>query len=577
MKNIKINDLVAKVNIVDIIENFSKLTKFGSSLKTLCNVHGDKTPSLSINPKKQIYKCFVCDHGGNALDYLMWAQNFSWNEAVEYLIKASGENIEEFQSLFHNKKPKSEKEIKLLKALQEASDIFNYYINIYLEEKTNDITNFVHQRKLSKELINKFKLGYAPNFDSENNYIDILEKKENDKATLINASILNENGSHPFYVNRLIFPIIDEDNNIVAFSGRKVNDLDDKLPKYLNSKESLVFKKSSFIYNYNNARKFDSIITVEGFMDVISLAKLGYENAVALMGLYISKNLIDKLKNHKEILLCLDNDEAGINATMKLINVFLTNNINAFVIVNKEAKDVDEIINSPNGKEKITNIFNNKVKMIDFIWNYFSENIEKDDYQQIKDMIIKLANYSKDFDQFLILDLSNRLSKQFEIDKEIISNYFKTNLNMVKSNHSNNNISVQNGLENSLNQPININKILISIWQNPSFLKSQNIVSINWPEAKYKKIYEDIKKYHENKIPLPKYSQDFIDNKIQNLFSKESLPKNILSFDELIVRSKKDFKKNKLDYIDYLINNSNDEEHASELLKIKLDIKSRKE
>lgn len=262
---------------------------------------------------------------------------------------------------------------------------------------------------------------------------------------------------------------------------------------------------------------------------------------------------------------------------MKLINIFLTNNINAFVIVNKEAKDVDEIINSPNGKEKIINIFNNKVKMIDFIWNYFSENIEKNDYQQIKDMIIKLANYSKDFDQFLILDLSNRLSKQFEIDKEIISNYFKTNLNMVKSNHSNNNISVQNGLENSLNQPININKILISIWQNPSFLKSQNIVSINWPEAKYKKIYEDIKKYHENKIPLPKYSQDFIDNKIQNLFSKESLPKNILSFDELIVRSKKDFKKNKLDYIDYLINNSNDEEHASELLKIKLDIKSRKE
>lgn len=577
MKNIKINDLIAKVNIVDIIENFSKLTKFGSSLKTLCNVHGDKTPSLSINPKKQIYKCFVCDHGGNALDYLMWAQNFSWNEAVEYLIKASGENVENFQSLFQNKKPKSENEIKLLKVLQEASDIFNYYLNIYLDERNNDITNFVLKRNLSKELIDKFKLGYAPSFNSEDNYIDILEKKENEKATLINASILNDAGSHPFYVNRLIFPIIDEDNNVVAFSGRKIDDQDDKLPKYLNSKESLVFKKSSIIYNYNNARKFDSIIIVEGFMDVISLAKIGYDNAVALMGLYISKNLVDKLKNHKEILLCLDNDQAGLNATMKLISMFLKNNINAYVIVNEETKDVDEIINLPDGKEKIINIFNNKWKMIDFVWNYFSKDVEKDNYQQIKDMILKLVEYSKDFDQFLILDLSNRLAKQFEIDKEIISNYFKTNLNVVKSNHSNNNIIVQNGLESSLNQPININKILISIWQNPSFLKSQNIVSINWPEAKYKKIYEDIKKYHENQVPLPEYSKDFIENKINNLFSKESLPKNMLSFDELITRSKKDFKKNKLDYIDHLINNSDDEKHTSELLKIKLEIKSRKE
>ena len=139
MKNIKINDLIAKVNIVDIIENFSKLTKFGSSLKTLCNVHGDKTPSLSINPKKQIYKCFVCDHGGNALDYLMWAQNFSWNEAVEYLIKASGENVENFQSLFQNKKPKSENEVKLLSYETISSFIDNEVKKIF---KFNNLMNY---------------------------------------------------------------------------------------------------------------------------------------------------------------------------------------------------------------------------------------------------------------------------------------------------------------------------------------------------------------------------------------------------------------------------------------------------
>ncbi len=575
MKNIKINDLIEKVNIVDIIENFSKLTKFGSSLKTLCNVHGDKTPSLSINPKKQIYKCFVCDHGGNALDYLIWAQKFSYNDAVEYLIKASGQNVEDFESLFHNRKPRSEKENKLLKVLLESSDIFNYYLNIYLDDSETEIKNFINKRKLTKDVIDKFKLGYAPKIDKNNDYISILEKKNNDKSTLINASILNDNGTHPFYIDRLIFPIFDEDNNIVALSGRKINDNNDSLPKYLNSKESLIFKKSSIIYNYNNAKKFDSIIIVEGFMDVISLVKLGYENAIALMGLNISSGIIQKLKNHKEILLCLDNDQAGQNATMKLINIFLINDIKLHIIVNKESKDVDEIINSENGEEKIKLIFNNKIKPIDFIYDFYTKSIKSNNYDQIKEMIISISNYVKNLDQFIQLDLINRISSQYNIEKEIVSNYFKSNTNVVKSN--NDNINVQNGLEKSLSKPININKILISIWQNPSFLKSQNILNVNWPEARYKKVYDDIVNYHNNQIPLSKYSKDFLDDKSNSLFSKESLPKDLISFDELINRSKKDFKKNKLDYIDQLINNSKDDDHIAELLKIKMSIKSRKD
>ena len=318
-KDIDINDLISKVDIVNVISSFSNLTKSGASFKTLCNVHGDKSPSLSINPKKQIYKCFVCDHGGNALDYLLWAQKFTWNQAIEYLIKESGENIEDYKNLI-NKKISSEKELKLLKALNDASDLFNYFLNIFIDEE-NEVKEFIKKRKLTKDIINKFKLGYAPSI-KKNDYISTLEKKGNEKSVLMNTSLISENGDSSFFNERLIFPIFDDESNVVAFSGRKINNNDDT-PKYLNSKESLVFKKNQIMYNYQRASKFDQLIIVEGFMDVIAFSKIGLDNAIALMGVSLSNENIKKLKKHNEILIFLDGDKAGKIASLKLIRHFI--------------------------------------------------------------------------------------------------------------------------------------------------------------------------------------------------------------------------------------------------------------
>lgn len=578
MNNININDLISKVNIVDVIGNFSKLYKSGSSLKTLCNIHGDKSPSLSINIKKQIYKCFVCDHGGNALDYLLWAQKMNFNDAIEFLIKMSGENIENYQSLISKKKV-SKNEINLRKAIEDSSDIFNYYLNIYLDEKNNEITKFIEKRKLTKDIINKFKLGFSPISLGENGYIEILEKKGNAKSTLINASILNENGTHIFFKNRLIFPIFDENDSVVGFSGRRITDeKNDDSPKYLNSRESLLFKKSEILYNYNRAKSYNEIIIVEGFMDVIAFSKIGKNNTVSLMGLSISNTIINKFKRHQEILLFLDNDEAGKKASLKLIQVFILNNINATVLINDEGKDADEIVNEENGKSKLEKILENKVHLIDFVFDVFTSNLEKNNFEKIKNMIINIYKYSKDFDQLTKLDIINRISVKFDISKDTIFEYFQNKPNVIELNQLDNaNITTKNTLEFELNQPININKILISIWKNPSFLKSLNIVNINWPSIEYKRIYEEIKNYHENKSLLSSKSSNFIKEKESTFKSKESLPKDIRSFDELITRSKKDFKKSKLKDIDNLIKSTENEEQQEEFLKMKLKIKSRKD
>ena len=568
-----INDIVKKVDIVNIVSSFTTLNKSGTSFKTMCNVHLDSSPSLFVNPKKQIYKCFVCDHGGDALDYLMWSQKFDWNQAIEFLIKASGEEVENYRHFFHNKREYSELEKKLLKASSDASDLFNYFLNIFIEED-NDILEFIKKRKLTKEQINQFKLGYAPSLE-EKNYIEQLEKKSNEKSVLINASLLNENGTRPFFNKRLVFPIFDEENNVVAFSGRKVLE-NIEAPKYINSKESLIFKKSSIIYNYNNAKKYEDLIIVEGFMDVISFSKIGFNNVVALMGTSLSSEIIKKLKNHKEILIFLDNDQAGIKATLSIVKEFLKNGINAFILENKYSKDADQIINEENGQQKILNILSSKIKMVDYIIWCFFKDVSKNDYENIKKSIIELSYFVKTNDQFIKLEIIDKLSQKLEIDKKLITSYF--DLNLVKFKQIENEVNVVNDslskkrFDNSLNTV----KLLISIWKNPSFIGLLNIDDIYWPEAKYKKIYKDIKNYFESKQNLSKETIIFLENNQKKFSSKESLAQNKASFNELVLRTKEESNQRKLLDINNLMKKTSNDVQRKELLKTKLDLLSKR-
>ncbi len=580
MKKVSIDDLISKVDIVSVISNFSSLVKAGASFKTLCNVHGDKTPSLSINPKKQIYKCFVCDHGGNALDYLIWAQKFNFNQALEYLIKESGENIDEYKSLISSRKH-SEKEIRLFEANKDASDLFNYYLNIAFDEKDENILPFLRKRNITKKIIDRFKLGFAPtSVDEASSYIKALRRKGHDDSTLINASLLSGDGEKQFFSNKFIFPIIDEEDNVVGFSGRKIFDNDDNKdePKYLNSKESLIFKKSQVMYNYNVAKKFDQIIVVEGFMDVIAFYRIGYENTIALMGLNLSNENLYKLKQHKEVLIFLDSDEAGKKSTLKLIKIFIENKINGFVLDNPYSKDADEIVSQEDGKEKLANVLNTKTKFIKFIFDYFMSGFDKSDYESLKQAIIEVYKYSRTFDDFFKLEIISMISRKYAIEKDVIIKYFEYKPNMVELKElKNKNIVTKQTLEIELNEPLNINKLIISIWQNPSFLLSLNIDRIRWPRTRYMKMYEEIRDFHNQGKNISKDTEQFIKDNETFFKSKESLPKDKESFEELIIRTHKDTKEAKISYIDELINHSTDEEYKKKLLALKLETLSRKE
>ena len=454
--------------------------------------------------------------------------------------------------------------MKLFKALKDASDIFNYYLNIALDDN-DEVKSFVESRKLTKAIINKFKLGYAPNLN-EDNYVKLLEKKDNEKSTLMNASLLGDNGEFPFYIKKIIFPICDDEGNIVAFSGRRINDNEDS-PKYLNSKESLVFKKSTILYNYNNARRFENIIIVEGFMDVIAFSKIGYDNAIALMGTALSKDHINKLKKHKEILIFLDNDSTGQLATMKIIKVLIENEIKGYVIRNDSSKDADEILNNHNGKEQLLKILGSKIKMNDFIFEYFTRDVNLDDFEAIKKMIIDIYKYAKKFDDFIKLDLISKISNKFKISKDLINKYFDSKPNVIELRQlEKTNINTKQTLELELNQPLNIKKILISIWKNPAYLKMQNIGYEKWPEYKLRKIFEEIKNFYENHSQLSKETINFIRMNEKFFNSNQSLPQNEEAFIELIERANNEAKEDKLKRIGYYIDSTDDKKQKDELL-----------
>lgn len=534
----KINHLVSKVNIVDVIGHFSQLYKAGSSYKTLCNVHGDTTPSLSINTRKQIYKCFVCDHGGNAIDYLIWSQNFSFQKAIEFIVNLANENVEDYIQNT-NKQKYSDKELTLFKAFEDANNLFKYFLSIY-EKETN---NFIEKRHLNQEEIKKYSIGFVPkNVD----YKKQLVKKGNEISTLINASLLTEN-EKLFFENRIIFPIFNEDNKIIAFSGRKISDAD-LGPKYLHSKESLVFKKSNVIYNYNNAKKFDSLIIVEGFMDVIAFNKIGCDNVIAIMGTSLTDYHVNKLKYHKELTLFLDNDSAGINATIKTVITLLKNNINLYVINNETSKDPDEIVNSENGKEKLKKIITNKENAINFLISNYWKNTNPNDSFSIKSFIENFKDISIYLDKITYQILINKIKDLTKISFEELAKLIPSKKYVVefieKEKVNQNNKKNPNYDESTL--------LLIALLKNPTFEEILTKEKFVWPNIQQKRVHDCIKK--EEKEEINKLLS------IEKQINKIKIPTNEKQIKELIDRINQKKKKHNIDYLNKIIKDSNDKE-----------------
>lgn len=411
-------DTIEKVrdaaDIVNVVSDYVPLKRSGANYVGLCPFHNEKTPSFTVSDSKQIFHCFGCGEGGDALTFVMKMENLSFPEAVKFLGDKLGIAIEEG--------PKDDKKTqernKGYEINREAARFF--YSNLI---KDKNSLNYLFKRKIAEPVIRKFGLGYSLNsWDSLYNHLLRKGYSAYDMERLgLISKRRDSDGYYDKFRNRIMFPIIDTRGRVLGFGGRV---LDDSLPKYLNSQESYVFNKRNILYGLNLVNKLSDkkrIILVEGYMDVISLFNKGINYSVASLGTALTERQAKLLKRYGEnVYLCYDQDEAGIKATDRAIQILLKEDINPKIIVLEGYKDPDDFL-----KENSLNNFENKLNQalhhIDYRIKINKQRYNTDDAEGKVKFTIEIAKYIKELKSPIEKDVFiEKISKDMNISKEAI-------------------------------------------------------------------------------------------------------------------------------------------------------------
>ncbi|RLA09066.1 MAG: DNA primase [Gammaproteobacteria bacterium] len=453
-----IQDLTDKINIVDVVGARVKLKKTGGNFSGLCPFHNEKTPSFSVNIAKGFYHCFGCGASGSVISFVMQYENLPFVEAVQSLCQRFGIALPEQNIQSQEKSAKNQLEYqRLTRVMQKANDF-------YCEElkKSTIAQDYLIQRKLSPAVIEKYKIGYAPNSWQNFNNQNISG------ADLLNTGLQKQNEKGKIYDrlrDRITYPIFNNRGTIIGFGARAISD--DNKPKYLNSPQTKLFDKSYELYGMyqilNSKNKFDSIILTEGYMDVISLSQHGFENAVSASGTAISAHQIQSLHRFCDIIIvCLDSDQAGINAALKITYIalpLLKENKQIKFITLPAGDDPDDYIQN-NGAEKFNILIENSKSIEIFLLEHIKNQYQTDDIagkNATINEVYKIINLIQD-----------------ESYKKIFTEFFSRELGVnISDIQSQSTLQPKNATEKLTMTPIR--KMLSLLIQNPEF--SQDLLS----------------------------------------------------------------------------------------------------
>lgn len=419
--NEMINEIRNKNDIVDIISKYVPLTQRGKNYFGVCPFHDDHSPSMSVSKEKQIFTCFSCGATGNVFTFVSDYEHIGFYDAVRLLGNRVGYNLGT-SKVTKNKNSES----------YEIYDLAcRFYQNSLNTSLGKNATDYLEKRQINKDTIKKFKIGLSI---SKTSLTDYLLSKGYSLKKLIELGISNENGTDLF-INRIMFPLYDLEGNAVAFSGRIYNTKDGS--KYVNTKETSIFKKGNILYNYHNAKellkKNDSIIVMEGFMDVIRASTIGITNCIATMGTALTKqNALLLKKTANNIILCFDGDKAGEDATTSAINVLKEIDVIPKIVRLEENLDPDEYI-LKYGADKFKHKINNPESTIEFLMEQHKINKNLTDISDITKYINESIGDLLLLDDEILIDLTLRkLSTEYNVTYDVLKNKYLEMLN--KSN-----------------------------------------------------------------------------------------------------------------------------------------------
>ncbi|EFU13705.1 DNA primase [Enterococcus faecalis] len=430
-----IEEVRHRTNIVDIIGQYVQLKKSGKNYMGLCPFHEERSPSFSVAEDKQIFHCFGCGKGGTVFNFLQEIEGISFPESVKRVADLEHLSVDfdwsEPREVADT--PENQQRRSLLQLHSKAAELYHHIlVNTKIGEPA---LNYLLERGLTQELIETFQIGFAP---QKRDFLSQVFKNEQLDETLFEPSglfVQRDNGTFldRFY-QRIMFPINDPQGNVIAFSGRLLKTADfpgDEMPKYLNSPETTLFNKRETLFNFDRARKEirkeNTVLLFEGFMDVIAAWQSGVKSGVASMGTSLTNEQIRRLERvAKEVVICYDGDNAGVQATNRAIQLLQGNSHFDLSIVSiPEKLDPDEYVRKY-GAEAFQNLANHgRETVFSFKMNYHrltrNMNNEKEQLDYVNELLRELTNVQSPLERDRYL---NQIAQEFQLSVHSLEEQF---------------------------------------------------------------------------------------------------------------------------------------------------------
>ena len=412
-----IEEVISNTDIVDLIGQYVPLKRRGANYIGLCPFHREKTPSFTVAPDKQIFKCFGCSEGGTAIQFIKKIENLDFREALEFLADKNNIDLSRFKvgGKLSNPQDKDMKE-RIFSLNKKAAKYFYEALIENVKEETSILKAYLQKRMLKQDVVIRFGLGFGSK--KEEGIYSYLLKEGFTKEEIIKSGIVNltaKGNIYESFAGRLIFPIFDTRDRVIGFGGRV---LDNSLPKYVNSPENIVYHKGRNLYGMNVAKKekLDSVIIVEGYMDAVALHKSGINNAVASLGTALTEGQAKLIKKYTDtVVIAYDQDGAGRAATLRAIDILYNVGLKVKVLMldHDDVKDPDEYINKY-GEGRFRECVKASLNHIEYKIKTLEKNLDLNNMDAKIEFLNKVAN--------ILSGVANNIERDMYID-EIVKKY----------------------------------------------------------------------------------------------------------------------------------------------------------
>lgn len=413
-----IQELKMRNDLTEIASSYVNLKRKGRNMVGLCPFHGEKTPSFNIYTENGSFYCFGCGAGGDVITFIMKIENLDYIDAVKFLAQRAGMSMPE--------NTYDDSMANLRTRIYEANRCAaRYYFDMLHSPCGADAMNYLHSRALSEKTIRRFGLGYSP--AQRYSLCGHLKSKGFTEYEILSANLAfkskNGSGIYDRFSNRVMFPIIDLRGNVIAFGGRIMTD---EKPKYLNTSDTPVFKKSENLFSLNNAKNTGdrTLILCEGYMDVIAVNQAGFQNAVATLGTALTSEQAMLMKRYAdEVVICYDADEAGQKATQRAIQILRNAGLLIRVLTVSDGKDPDEFIRNKgeNGPAAFGNILENSKNDVEYrfkkLKNQFDLSTSDGKISYLNEAVKVISTLENSIEQDVYV---SRLAKETDVSKDAV-------------------------------------------------------------------------------------------------------------------------------------------------------------